>query len=156
MIIVCKMCAARFESLIVLPERAIEEITKKITTHWTVKHKEHMAGIGQALVNSQEALLWYMTMTNLCFIPQSEEILLGKVEKALDMVMKAVGYDEGDDSEIDEDEDESDDDTDSDSGNAIPPAPADATTIASQTDQPVESIPGPTLVPVAEKKNDAA
>lgn len=159
MIIVCKKCAARFESLIILPERAIQEITKKITTHWTTHHKEEMMELGKAFVNSQAALLWYLTMTNLCFVPEIETMLVSKVEESLDLVMRVLGYDEsGDEIEDNEDNDNNDnneDDEDADKNdpidiaNTLQPPPA-------ETEQPVETISTPSLTLVAENKIDAA
>lgn len=110
MIIVCTNCAARFESLIVTRERAIAELSKQITLHWTKSHKEEMEVIGKGILQAQMAFAWYISMNSLAFIPKGEKILLEEMEKSLDLTMKALGYDED---ELEEDEDLEDEDEDS-------------------------------------------
>lgn len=102
MTVVCSKCAARFTCLIVLKERAIADLSKQITNHWTIKHREEMQVTAKGILEAQMAFAWYLTISSLCFIPTDEKILLEEKEKALDITMSALGYDDSDDEEDEE------------------------------------------------------
>lgn len=149
MIIVCSRCAARFESLIVVRERAIADISKLITNHWTIKHKQEMKTIAEGIMTAQLAFAWYLTINSLCFIPTEETILVAEKEKALDLTMAALGYDD-DDEEDDEDNEEDDDNNDDDTAEReieTNPLETDSNSPGITSKDHVGSIGEPQLVP---------
>lgn len=113
MIVMCSKCGSRFESLIVLREKAIVEISKLITNHWNIKHKQEMFALAEGIMKAQMAFTWYLTIGSLAFIPSDEIVLIEEKEKALDLTMNALGYDDSEDEEEEDDNKEDDDDDES-------------------------------------------
>jgi len=138
MMIICGKCGARFESLIITRERAVAEVSKQITQHWTIKHKDEMLSIGKGIMEAQMAFAWYTTMSTLAFIPKNEEYLLEQMEKSLDITMKAIGYDEPDE-EGDENEEGEEGEEEEDGEEVLPPDLSSQESPSTQTEVPIES-----------------
>jgi len=104
----CKLCGWLSESLIIDKEIAFKECVTKNLRHIQQKHEDRMKQFGLALSAAINAFGEWLHFSEFVNVPEEETFIGDKLDNDLEIVMKAMGYDPGEDEEED-DEDEGDD-----------------------------------------------
>lgn len=106
MIIVCKKCGFRKESLIIDKMIALKELTNALMEHAAKKHHEDLEALKKLIGPAQLSLAWTSSMVTFAFVPETEEFILGELEKNMTMLMGLLGFDPGEEDTEDDGDDE--------------------------------------------------
>ena len=92
----CKFCETMFISLIIDRELAFKQISEKMLEHAKRKHKEEVEQLARQIAMTQVALGQYMAFSKFGKFNTDEEssrwAYTEKVQKCLDIVMAAIGF----------------------------------------------------------------
>ena len=106
MILLCRKCGAKFDSLIVDRSVALREVFDSLTKHAMKMHRQEIMALREEVGKATLALIWFATMTEFAVVPESESYIAEEVEKVQDAIMRTIGFDpEEEEDEEDEGED---------------------------------------------------
>lgn len=110
--LVCAHCNKAFHSLMVIPEKALEELTKALMDHLEKEHKEHFNSIIPGSVRAAELAIWLIAIArNTKTLDETNDKILRKdiiaqqFNKQMEQLMNLIGIED-----IDEDEEGDEDD----------------------------------------------
>ena len=113
--ITCIECNKVFESLLIPQEKAWHDTHEKLMQHVAVDHKELFKKLRATTLNAQMAIGAYLAITQVTKVDEENIWLVSRMEKLVDTIMLAIGYepekdtDEEEEEEEDEQEDEKQD-----------------------------------------------
>lgn len=93
MVITCKECGLRFNSVIILAEEAWKEVYNKLGKHYEKDHPIVLKDHAVAVQRIASLMVGYLTITELTIVPEDQEWINGHMEKMQDMIMEAMGFD---------------------------------------------------------------
>lgn len=121
----CKYCRASFTSVLVIPEKALEEVTKGFLDHLKGQHKNIFNDLFSTALTVNQLSIWLIAMGLHTRLLEEEEketaegteteteevnIVYNHYDKVLTQVLEAYGIEDDEDEDEDEDEDDEDDD----------------------------------------------
>ena len=89
----CKFCDAAIVSLIITPEMAFDDISKKFLEHLMRKHKREIQEIEITNKKCVAAYVAYLGMISTADVPIEEKWLIDRVTGLQDIVMASLGFD---------------------------------------------------------------
>jgi hypothetical protein len=106
MIVICKKCGYKFESLILNHDVAFEDINKKFNRHIEQKHADLIPELQQAMRMLQAALVMAVHYTEWALVPDNQDEVHKRLQKARDVVMVGIGFEPEETEEEEEEEDD--------------------------------------------------
>lgn len=88
----CSRCnpPLEFKSLLVDRDKAIMEVSTKLTQHIVISHKTEHINLATNISTIMQSLTWYLVMVDFAFIPKDEDYLIGQIDKYQDKLVELL------------------------------------------------------------------
>lgn len=93
MTITCVLCSKKFTSLLIPPEKALQDLQPRIDVHIKERHLEEVKKVQVTVQRIIFLCAWYLTATQILNVPEDESYLQGLIQKHQDEIMRLLGFD---------------------------------------------------------------